>query len=136
MIGAPPSAPPSAPARSLLSEEVRPSPEATVERPRRASSLWAALAAVAALTGASAGALALVRNQGVHINGDEPSYLVEAESIARYFTLNSNPGYNFIITHHIVYPFTQKPGPNVAAQMTWEAILRHHLYLPTHSVGL
>ena len=98
--------------------------------------MWAALAAVAALTGASAGALALVRNQGVHINGDEPSYLVEAESIARYFTLNSNPGYNFIITHHIVYPFTQKPGPNVAAQMTWEAILRHHLYLPTHSVGL
>ena len=123
MIGAPPSAPPSAPARSLLSEEVRPSPEATVERPRRASSLWAALGAVAALTGASAAALALVRNQGVHINGDEPSYLVEAESIARYFTLNSNPGYNYIITHHIIYPFTQKPGPNVAAQMTWEAIL-------------
>jgi hypothetical protein len=97
--------------------------------------VWAALAAVAGLTGASAAALALVRHQGVRINGDEPQYLVEAESIGRFFTVNMSPGYNFIITHHIVYPFTQKPGPGVAGQIG-QALLRHQLYLPIHSIGL
>lgn len=85
--------------------------------------------------GASVAALALVRHQGIRINGDEPQYLVEAESIARDFTLNSNPGYVYIITHHIIYPFTQKPGPNVAGEIG-QAVLEHHLYLPIHSIGL
>ena len=138
MIGAPPSAPASSP----QSEDVQPSAPEPRPRSRRALSSWPvlsswpALTAVAGLAGASAAALALVRHQGVGLNGDEPGYLVEAESIGRYFTLNTNPGYNFIITHHIVYPFTEKAGPNVAASMIWEAVKSHHLYLPIHSIGI
>ena len=130
MIGAPPSALEA----SSLPEDVSPAPEPP-GRGRRGQALWPALAAVAGLMGASVAALALVRHQGIRINGDEPQYLVEAESIARDFTLNSNPGYVYIITHHIIYPFTQKPGPNVAGEIG-QAVLEHHLYLPIHSIGL
>ncbi len=119
---------------SSLPEEVSPPSEPTGRR-RRWPALWPPLIAVAGLMGASVAALALVRHQGIHINGDEPQYLVEAESVARDFTLNSNPGYVYIITHHIIYPFTQKPGPNVAGEIG-QAVLEHHLYLPIHSVGL
>ena len=64
------------------------------------------------------------------INGDEPHYLVEAESISRYFTLNMSPGYSYIINHHIIYPFVAKPGPKVAAALG-NSYLSHGLYLPS-----
>ena len=102
---------------------------------RRLASMGAALVAVAGLMGASSAALALVRHQGVRINGDEPQYLVEAESIGRFFTADMNPGYNFIIAHHIVYPFSERPGRGVAGEIG-QAVLSHHLYLPIHSIGL
>jgi hypothetical protein len=119
---------------SSLADDVLPVAEPP-RRGRRIPSVWPVLAAVAGLVGASIAALALVRHQGIRINGDEPQYLVEAESIARDFTLNSNPGYVYIITHHIIYPFTEKPGPNVAGEIG-QAVFEHHLYLPIHSVGL
>jgi hypothetical protein len=125
-------APPVAQTETPASENIHRPPETTRRRP---SALWPALAAIAGLVGASAAALALIRHQGVHINGDEPQYLVEAESIGRFFTLNINPGYNYIITHHIVYPFPEQPGPHVAATIG-QAVLNHHLYLPIHSIGI
>jgi hypothetical protein len=95
----------------------------------------AALVAIAALAGASCAALALVRHHGVKINGDEPHYLVESESVGRYFTLNMSPGYSYIIKHHIVYPFLAKPGPNVAGALG-NAHLSHGLWFPIRSVGV
>ncbi len=99
------------------------------------SGVLASLAAVMALTGSSVATLTLIRHQGVRINGDEPHYLAESESIGRFFTLNLSPGYSYIITHHIIYPFVAKPGPHVAAVLG-NAYLSHHLYLPIRSVGL
>jgi hypothetical protein len=106
-----------------------------MRRRRRATAVWPAMVAVAGLVGASVGALAVVRHQGIRINGDEPQYLVEAESVGRFFTLNMNPGYNYIVSHNIIYRFTQTPGPHLAGEIG-QAVLRHHLYLPIHSIGL
>jgi hypothetical protein len=79
--------------------------------------------------------LHLLRSQGIIIIGDEPHYLVEAVSIGRFHTLDMNPGYNFALTHHIIYPWTGQPGPHLAASIG-QAIWRHHLYLPFHAIGL
>ena len=87
------------------------------------------------LTGASYLALILIRHQGVEINGDEPHYLVVAESISRFFTVNMSPGYSYIINHHLIYPFVAKPGPNVAAALG-NAHLSHGLYFPIRSIGV
>ncbi len=97
--------------------------------------MWAALIAVAGLTLSSLLALLLIRHQGVTINGDEPHYLVEAESIGRFFTVNMSPGYSYIINHHIIYPFVAKPGPTVAAALG-NSHLSHGLYLPIRSIGV
>jgi hypothetical protein len=102
---------------------------------RRPSGVWAALIAVAGLALSSSLALILIRHQGMKINGDEPHYLVEAESIGRFFTLNMSPGYSYIINHHIIYPFVAKPGPKVAAALG-NSYLSHGLYLPIRSIGV
>lgn len=79
--------------------------------------------------------LHLLRSQGIIIIGDEPHYPVEAVSIGRFHTLDMNRGYNFALTHHIIYPWTGQPGPHLAASIG-QAIWRHHLYLPFHAIGL
>lgn len=80
--------------------------------------------------------LHLIRSQGVRLDGDEPHYLVEAVSLGRYHTLNLNPGYNFALTHHIIYPWKGQPGPNLAASIGQVTLLRHELYFPFHAIGL
>ncbi len=89
------------------------------------------------LLAASAGALVLVRHQGVGIGGDEPYYFVEAVSIGRFHTINLNPGYNFAITHHVIFPWKAHPGPHLAAQIgQGTPRYRDGLVLPGHAIGL
>jgi hypothetical protein len=92
--------------------------------------------AFASLSAAWIAMLHLIRSQGVRPDGDEPHYLAEAVSLGRYHTLNLNPGYNFALTHHIIYPWKGQPGPNLAASIGQVTLLRHHLYFPFHAIGL
>lgn len=123
------------PHTGLDASEVRPGRPEIMRRRRRTSALWPALAAVAGLFGASTAALALVRHQGIRINGDEPQYLVEAESIGRFFTLNMNPGLRYVAAHGIIYPIHLRLSPDLAGE-TGQAVLRHGLYFPIHSIGV
>ncbi len=94
------------------------------------------LAAIAALVTASIAMLNLIRHQGVGIGGDEPSYLVEAVAIGRFHTLNLNPGFNFALIHHSIFPWHAHPGPHLAAVIGHASKTRHGLYLPGHAIGL
>jgi hypothetical protein len=81
------------------------------------------------------GVLKVLRDHDVILSGDEPHYLVGALSIGRFRTLNMNPGYNFAVEHHIIFPWTAKPGPHLAASIG-QTHLSHNLYFLTHAVGL
>jgi hypothetical protein len=117
------------------SPETGPGRPEIMRRRRQTSAIWPALVAVVGLFGASSAALALVRHQGIRINGDEPQYLVEAESIGRFFTLNMNPGLRYAAMHNIIYPVHLHLSPNIAGE-TGQAVFRHGLYFPIHSIGL
>jgi hypothetical protein len=79
--------------------------------------------------------LELIRSHGAIISGDESHYLVGAVSIGRFRTLNMNPGYNFAVEHHIIFPWVARPGPHLAAAIG-QAHLSHGLYFLTHATGL
>lgn len=79
--------------------------------------------------------LELIRSHGAVIAGDESHYLVGAVSIGRFGTLNTNPGYNFAVEHHIIFPWTARAGPHLAAKIG-QSHLSHGLYFLTHAIGL
>ncbi|MGD0394151.1 MAG: hypothetical protein ABSC41_16100 [Acidimicrobiales bacterium] len=79
--------------------------------------------------------LELIRGHGATIAGDEAHYLVGAVSIGRFRTLNMNPGYNFAVEHHIIFPWTARAGPHLAAKIG-QTHLSHGLYFLTHAIGL
>jgi hypothetical protein len=87
------------------------------------------------LLAASLATWRLIRSQGLGFGGDEPHYLVAAEAIGRFHTLNTNPAYNFALAHHIIFPWKGTSGPHLAAQIG-QAQLSHGLYLPGHAIGL
>jgi hypothetical protein len=115
--------------------DVSPGRPEIMRRRRRTSAVWPALLAVAGLFGASTAALGLIRHQGIRINGDEPQYLVEAESIGRFLTLNMNPGLRYAVMHDIIYPVHLHLTPDLAGT-TGQAVFRHGLYFPIHSIGV
>ncbi len=79
--------------------------------------------------------LELIRRHGAVISGDESHYLVGAVSLGRFHTLDMNPGYNFAVEHHIIFPWTARPGPHLAA-VIGQTHLSHGIYFLTHAVGL
>jgi hypothetical protein len=85
----------------------------------------------------STAALALIRHAGGNIGGDEPYYLVEAVSIGHFHTLNLNPGFNYAVIHHTIFPWNATPGPRLAATLgQGHPYLKDGLYLPGHAIGL
>ena len=79
--------------------------------------------------------LRTIRGQGVTITGDEPHYLVEAVALGRFHTMNMVPAYNYVVEHHIVYPFAGHPGPALARSVGQGAFY-HHQFLPFHAIGM
>jgi len=79
--------------------------------------------------------LRTVRGQGVIIIGDEPHYLAEAVSLGRFHTINLAPAYDYALTHHIIYPWTGRPGPGLARAIG-QGLVVHHQFLPFHAIGM
>ena len=79
--------------------------------------------------------LRTIRGQGVTITGDEPHYLVESVALGRFHTMNMVPAYNYVVEHHIVYPFAGHPGPALARSVGQGAFY-HHQFLPFHAIGM
>ena len=105
--------------------------------PRQSRAVYACalLATFGALMWEWLAMLRTIRGQGVTITGDEPHYLVESVALGRFHTMNMVPAYNYVVEHHIVYPFAGHPGPALARAVGQGGFF-HHQFLPFHAIGM
>jgi hypothetical protein len=89
--------------------------------------LVGALAALS-LTAASVGILKVIRDQGVRLTGDEPHYLVDAEAIGRFHSIDVSSAYLYAVGTH---NFVQWPYPT-PEQIWWS----HGSTFAFHNLGL
>jgi hypothetical protein len=71
--------------------------------------LVAVVSAFAAIAASSIGIMTLIRQQGARLTGDEPHYLVAAESLGRFHTIHVGNAYQFAVSTRKFFPWSNPP---------------------------